>query len=77
MKQEIDYLKEKGVEMNFEKAVYSINKGYGVQVLVERKHLHQKECCLKKHGHTGYKNGSEEVKLHFEKGELKAVNEDI
>ena len=38
--QEIDYLKSKGVKMNFEKSAYSINKGFGEQVLAEKKRYH-------------------------------------
>ena len=65
--QEIEYLKAKGVEMNFEKAVYSINKGlWGTSVGGKETLSSVKECCLKKHGqHKSTKTGSEEVKLTF------------
>ena len=37
--EEIAYLKSKGVEMNFEKAMYSINKGLWGTSVAEKKHL--------------------------------------
>jgi argininosuccinate synthase len=48
---EIEYLKEKGVEMNFEKAMYSQStKDCGAPALAEKKPFSQKVCCPKKHG---------------------------
>ena len=35
----------------------------------------KRHCCRRICGHTGNKHESEEVKLHFEKGELVAVND--
>ena len=74
--QEINYLKEKGVLMNFEKAVYSINKGLwgtsvgGVETLKSKGILPEDAWPTQV-----TKTGSEEVKLVFEKGELVTVNE--
>jgi hypothetical protein len=48
--EEIAYLKSKGIEMNFEKRCILSIKVYGEQVLVEKKLLIAKACCLKKHG---------------------------
>ena len=48
--EEIAYLKSKNVEMNFENLITQSIKVYGEQVLAEKKHFHQKECCRKKHG---------------------------
>ncbi len=49
--QEIEYLKQKGVDMNFEKAAYSINKGlWGTSVGGKETLKQQSACCLKKHG---------------------------
>jgi argininosuccinate synthase len=72
---EITYLKSKGVEMNFEKAVYSINKGLwgtsigGVETLSSKGMLPESAWPTQI-----TKTGSEEVKLYFDKGELTAVN---
>src|SRR5215204_1704257 len=74
--EEIAYLKETGVEMNFEKSMYSINKGlWGTSVGGKE--------TLSSHGMLPdeawptqvTKSDTEEVKLHFEKGELKKVND--
>ncbi|RXK60759.1 argininosuccinate synthase [Lacibacter luteus] len=74
--QEIAYLKSKGVEMNFEKAVYSINKGLWGTSVGGKETLNSKGMLPEEAWPTQVtKTGSEEVKLHFEKGELKAVND--
>ena len=73
---EIDYLKSKGVEMNFEKAAYSINKGLWGTSIGGKETLNSKGMLPEEAWPTQVsKTGSEEVKLHFEKGELKAVND--
>jgi argininosuccinate synthase len=72
---EIAYLKEKGVEMNFEKAMYSINKGLWGTSVGGKETLSSKGVLPEEAWPTQVtKTGSEEVKLHFEKGELTAVN---
>jgi argininosuccinate synthase len=73
---EITYLKSKGVEMNFEKAAYSINKGLWGTSIGGKETLNSKGMLPEEAWPTQVtKTGSEEVKLHFEKGELKAVND--
>jgi argininosuccinate synthase len=75
---EIEYLKNYGVNMNFEKAIYSVNKGIwgtsvgGKETLTSSTSLPE----------TAYptqleRNDEEGVTLHFEKGELKGINEHI
>jgi len=73
---EIAYLKSKGVEINFEKAMYSINKGLWGTSVGGKETLNSKGMLPEEAWPTQVtKSGSEEVKLHFEKGELNAVNE--
>ncbi|MBK8087857.1 MAG: argininosuccinate synthase [Chitinophagaceae bacterium] len=73
---EITYLKSKGVEMNFEKAAYSINKGLWGTSIGGKETLNSKGMLPEEAWPTQVtKTGSEEVKLHFEKGELKGVND--
>jgi argininosuccinate synthase len=73
---EIAYLKSKGVEINFEKAMYSINKGLWGTSVGGKETLNSKGMLPEEAWPTQVtKSGNEEVKLHFEKGELKAVNE--
>lgn len=74
--EEIAYLKSKGVEMNFEKAAYSINKGLWGTSIGGKETLNSKGMLPEEAWPTQVtKSGSEEVKLHFEQGELKAVND--
>ena len=74
--QEIEYLKNKGVEMNFEKAVYSINKGLWGTSVGGKETLSSKGLLPEEAWPTKVtKTDSEEVKLGFEKGELKTVND--
>src|SRR5215211_3744127 len=73
---EIEYLKDKGVEMNFAKAVYSINKGLWGTSVGGKETLSSKGMLPEEAWPTQVtKNGSEEVKLSFEKGELRKVND--
>ena len=73
--QEISYLKEKGVEMNFSKAMYSINKGLWGTSVGGKETLSSKGMLPEEAWPTQLTNkGTEEVKLRFEKGELKKVN---
>ena len=72
---EIDYLKSHGVDMNWEKSKYSINKGIwgpsvgGVETLKSQKALPSEAypSQLKR-------NDEEEITLTFEKGQLVAFN---
>src|SRR6476620_2072448 len=74
--QEIEYLKRKGVEMNFSKAAYSINKGLWGTSVGGRETLSSKGMLPEEAWPTQVtKNGSEEIKLHFQKGELFGVND--
>lgn len=73
---EIEYLKGKGVTMNFEKAAYSINKGLWGTSVGGKETLNSKGILPEEAWPTQVtRTGEEEVKLHFEKGELTAVNE--
>ncbi len=75
---EIAYLKQKGVQMNFEKAAYSINKGLWGTSVGGRETLNSKGILPEEAWPTQVtKQDSEEVKLYFEKGELMAVNDKI
>ncbi len=73
--QEIDYLKANGIDMSWEKAKYSINKGLwgtsvgGQETLTSEKPL-PNEAYPSQLKHTE----EEKVKLTFEKGELVAIN---
>jgi len=72
---EIEYLKDKKVEMNFAKAAYSINKGLWGTSVGGRETLSSKGVLPEEAWPTQVtKTGSEEVVLHFEKGELRKVN---
>lgn len=74
--EEITYLKSKGVEMNFEKAAYSINKGLWGTSVGGKETLQSKGILPEEAWPTQVtKTGSEEVKLHFDKGELAGVND--
>ncbi|MGJ7032396.1 argininosuccinate synthase [Niabella hirudinis] len=73
---EVEYLKSKGVDMNFEKSVYSINKGLwgtsvgGKETLTSNGYLPDEAWPTQV-----TQTGTESVKLSFEKGELKKVND--
>jgi len=73
--EEIEYLKKKGIEMNFEKAQYSINKGLWGTSVGGKETLASKGILPEEAWPTQVsKHGSEEAVLDFEKGELVAVN---
>ena len=73
--QEIEYLKSKGVQMNFDKSLYSINKGLWGTSVGGKETLGSKGMLPEDAWPTQVtKHHPEEVKLRFEKGELKAVN---
>ena len=74
--EEITYLKSKGVDMNFAKAVYSINKGLWGTSVGGKETLNSKGILPEEAWPTQVtKTENEEVKLRFEKGELIAVND--
>ena len=73
---EITYLKEKGVQMNFEKAAYSINKGLWGTSVGGKETLQSKGILPESAWPTPMtKEGQqEEMVIGFEKGEIKSVN---
>lgn len=74
--EEIEYLKSKGVDMNFAKAAYSINKGLWGTSVGGRETLTSKGFLPDEAWPTQVtKTEPEEVKLSFEKGELIAIND--
>ncbi len=76
--EEIEYLKQKGIEMNFAKALYSINKGLWGTSIGGKETLNSKGILPEEAWPTQVtKTESEEVKLSFEKGELNAINDTI
>lgn len=73
--EEIAYLKAKGVDMNFDKSMYSINKGLWGTSVGGKETLSSKGILPEEAWPTQVtKTESEEVKLSFEKGELRSVN---
>ena len=74
--EEIAYLKSKGIEMNFEKAMYSINKGLWGTSVGGKETLNSKGMLPEEAWPTQVsKSGSQEVRLSFNKGELVAVDD--
>jgi argininosuccinate synthase len=74
--QEIEYLKEKNVDMNFEKSMYSINKGLWGTSVGGKETLSSKGMLPEDAWPTQVtKSEKEEIKLHFERGELKKIND--
>lgn len=73
--EEISFLKSKGVQMNFEKAMYSINKGIWGTSVGGKETLKSLGMLPEEAWPTQVtKQGSEIVQLSFEKGELKKIN---
>ncbi|HUR65828.1 MAG TPA: argininosuccinate synthase domain-containing protein [Chitinophagaceae bacterium] len=73
--EEITYLKERNVAMNFDKAIYSINKGLWGTSVGGKETLSSKGMLPEEAWPTQVtKTGTEELKLSFAKGELKKVN---
>lgn len=73
--EEISYLKEKGVVMNFEKAAYSINKGLWGTSVGGKETLHSKGLLPEEAWPTQVtKSETEELIVHFDKGEITGVN---
>jgi argininosuccinate synthase len=74
--QEIEYLKAKNVDMNFEKSMYSINKGLWGTSVGGKETLSSKGMLPEAAWPTQVtKQDGEEIKLSFEKGELKRIND--
>jgi len=73
--EEIAYLKSKGVEMNFEKSVYSINKGLWGTSVGGKETLNSDGMLPEEAWPTQLtKKDSERLELEFTKGELYKVN---
>ncbi|HUX84790.1 MAG TPA: argininosuccinate synthase domain-containing protein [Chitinophagaceae bacterium] len=73
--QEIAYLKEKGVELNFQKASYSVNKGLWGTSVGGKETLGSRDFLPDSAFPTPVtRTGSEELTLGFERGELLEVN---
>ena len=73
--EEIAYLKSKNVDMNFEKSMYSINKGLWGTSVGGKETLNSKGMLPESAWPTQVtKTDTEEVKLTFEKGELRSIN---
>jgi argininosuccinate synthase len=74
--EEIAYLKGKGIDMNFEKAMYSINKGLWGTSVGGKETLNSKGMLPEEAWPTQVtKTGTEEIKIGFEKGEPKTIND--
>jgi len=72
---EIEYLKKNGVDMNFEKAKYSINKGMWGTSVGGKETLNSLGMLPEEAWPTQVtKQNSEEVKLGFSRGELISIN---
>ncbi|MGB0880888.1 MAG: argininosuccinate synthase [Polaribacter sp.] len=73
--QEIEYLKQNGIDMSWEKAKYSVNKGlWGTSVGGEETLTSEKPLPSTAYPSQLQKEGEEKVVLTFTKGELTAIN---
>jgi argininosuccinate synthase len=74
---EIDFLKQQGVEMNFTKAQYSINKGLWGTSVGGKETLNSKDYLPEEAWPTQVnpKLETRDLKLSFEKGELRSVDD--
>ncbi|NVK08156.1 MAG: argininosuccinate synthase [Tenacibaculum sp.] len=75
--EEIEYLKNNGIDLSWEKAKYSVNKGlWGTSIGGEE--TLTSELPLPEHAYPSQvtKTTPEQVKLSFVKGELVAINDD-
>lgn len=75
--QEIAFLKSKGVQMNFDKAMYSVNKGIWGTSVGGKETLKSLGMLPEEAWPTQVtKQGTETVRLFFSKGELSRVNDE-
>ena len=73
--EEIQYLKDNGIDLSWEKAKYSVNKGlWGTSVGGEETLTSNKALPEKAYPSQLKKEGEEKVKLTFKNGELVALN---
>jgi argininosuccinate synthase len=74
--EEVDYLKSKGVKMNFEKSAYSINKGLWGTSIGGKETLSSNGMIPEEAWPTQLSNNEPgQVVLHFESGNLSGINE--
>src|SRR5664279_1791148 len=74
--EEIDYLRSKGVQMNFEKSAYSINKGLWGTSVGGKETLSSNGMIPEEAWPTQLSNSEpQQVILHFEKGNLLGIND--
>jgi len=74
--QEIQFLKDNGVEMNFEKAKYSINKGLWGTSVGGRETLNSKDYLPEDAWPTQLsQKDQKKITLHFQKGELISIDD--
>jgi argininosuccinate synthase len=75
--QEVAYLQEKGIDVNWEKAKYSINKGlWGTSVGGEETLTSHQSLPEEAFPSQLQEKDSKHIKLRFEEGELKGVDQD-
>lgn len=75
--EEISYLRSKGVDMNFSKAMYSVNKGLWGTSVGGKETLKSLGMLPEEAWPTQVtKQGTETIRLTFEKGELRKVNDE-
>ncbi|MEO6188664.1 MAG: argininosuccinate synthase domain-containing protein [Ginsengibacter sp.] len=73
--EEVEYLKSKNVQMNFDKSAYSINKGLWGTSIGGKETLSSKGMIPEEAWPTQLTNNDpQEVKLRFEKGNLVGIN---
>ena len=76
--QEIDYLKSKGVEMDWSKAIYSINQGiWGTSVGGKETLVSDQSLPNEAYPSQCEKDGEEVIHLKFEKGELVGLDDEM
>ena len=74
--QEVEYLKSKGVKMNFEKSAYSINKGLWGTSVGGKETLTSHGMIPEEAWPTQLsRKDTQEVRLHFQKGELTQIDD--
>ena len=75
---EINFLKEHGVEMNFEKAAYSINKGLWGTSIGGKETLNSKEYLPEHAWPTAVTSSQEKhITIHFKQGEIIGIDDII
>jgi argininosuccinate synthase len=75
--EEVEYLKSKGVKMDFKKSIYSINKGLWGTSVGGKETLSSNGMLPEEAWPTQLtKHDAEQVKLHFDKGNLTRVNDE-